>query len=232
MLDNNGDCKLPCWWGIIPGETKLSDAINMLATFVPEVETNNLTYTDTSGRHDGIAAVVYYQPKTENFDVENPGFFEMFAEDDIVNTTTIYKDLTSNFSLATILNNYGKPQDVYVNSLPASPTNEVPFSVILYYPEQGILAEYYHLYGGAPIVNDKVNICPQDYSPILKLWSPLSSLISETKRNSFLESEKQNFYGQFRKLNDVSDMNIDIFYNTFRQDNANNCIVTSSDIWW
>lgn len=232
LLDKNGNCKLPCWWEIMPGETKLSDAINILATYVPKIETRNVNYMDAIGSHNGVAAVIYYKPKNEDFDAESSGFFEMFAEDDIVITVSIYKDLTSNFSLATILNDYGKPQDVYVNSLPASPTGEVPFSVILYYPEQGILAEYYNLYGGASIVNDKVNICPQALFPILKLWSPLNALVSEVERNSFLESEKQNFYGQFRNLTDVTNMNIEVFYKTFRQANTHDCIVTSSDIWW
>ena len=31
LLTNNGGCKLPCWWGIMPGETSWANAENILA---------------------------------------------------------------------------------------------------------------------------------------------------------------------------------------------------------
>jgi hypothetical protein len=30
LLQTNGDCQLPCWWGIIPGNTSFIDAQNIL----------------------------------------------------------------------------------------------------------------------------------------------------------------------------------------------------------
>lgn len=33
LLINNGGCKLPCWWGIMPGETPWNEAYQTLSTF-------------------------------------------------------------------------------------------------------------------------------------------------------------------------------------------------------
>jgi hypothetical protein len=33
LLENNAGCRLPCWWGIIPGQTKGIEAQRFLETF-------------------------------------------------------------------------------------------------------------------------------------------------------------------------------------------------------
>jgi hypothetical protein len=49
LLENNGGCKLPCWWGIVPGETDWSSAKQCLSQFTTVGEGQKHWFSEYSG---------------------------------------------------------------------------------------------------------------------------------------------------------------------------------------
>ncbi|MDH5507610.1 MAG: hypothetical protein OEZ02_10350, partial [Anaerolineae bacterium] len=134
LLENNGGCRLPCFWGITPGETTWSEAYALLAPLSWDVWVN----TKNAPRRLGLA-IQYYVP--EDIDDNESMSLTLKAKDGIVER--IWADAT--ISLSKLLTDYGKPAEVrIVVSTYMSPPYDV--NVGIYYPEQHILAIYHDGY--------------------------------------------------------------------------------------
>ncbi len=101
-----------------------------------------------------------------------------------------------------------------------------PFSLALFYPEKGFLAEYYL---GAFPSEGKVNACPsQGSSPFVGTWSPELKL-------SFLEANE--LFGvfdpawDFLSLTPATGVSFGAFYETYHGGNSEECLSTPTDLW-
>jgi hypothetical protein len=225
MLNRNGGCRLPCWWNIIPGETKLNDVRTTLYSFVGKIE--ELQYTDVSSdnaTHQYIISVVYYQRD------ETSDYFEMRSIDGVVESISANTDSSQNYSLANILTEIGRPTDVYINTTWASPTGKVPFNLVVYYEEDGILAFY--PINEAPIINEKIYYCIKNIPPYwLYVWNS-SPTINEQNKKAFLDGLDYWIYDSgFYSIQDTSNLTLEQFYVSFKDSNSESCLVTSTDIW-
>lgn len=227
MVYQNGGCELPCWWGIVPGMTRQDDFINVMNTFVTRIENTAFSYeTKMASR-----TTIYYKFENQS----DLHAFEVLSVDGIVQRVDAYSDVTERFTLANILRNYGKPEEILLATEPASPTGDVPFSLILFYPEKGILAHFYAEFGGR-IKGDYVSICPQYLLPALYLWPSGNPQQSELEKQSLIESINiyyTNYNGKkYKSLEAVSEFSIDKFYAMFQQKNTTSCITTEAEQWW
>jgi hypothetical protein len=162
LLRTNNGCELPCWWGIIPDQTRWSDAEDFLKPF---------------------SNIYERQPPSEWFvyDVRSP-IAKTFSELGEIRATYAVRGGTvkelevsefdeDSYHLASFLQKHGVPSEVYISSFSSDyglPPNQVPFGLNLYYPEKGVNA----LYGTYAMVNGaQIEGC-LDKSPILFLWSP------------------------------------------------------------
>jgi len=162
LLRTNNGCDLPCWWGVIPNQTSWDDAKNFLKPF---------------------STIYERQPPSEWFvyDVHSPLPIE-FSDVSAVRTVYatqqgIVKEIETGYfdeqayHLSSFLLKYGLPGQVFVSTYSSDyglPSNKVPLSVDLYYPERGINA----LYGTyASVEGEKIIGCFSK-SPSLFLWSP------------------------------------------------------------
>jgi hypothetical protein len=230
MLSQNGGCKLPCWWGITPGETRWADAREMLNSFVERVEEEAFVKQDTDGTADTIdLALVYFArgvPSPE-YSFETPGYFSIRSINGIVDSVLAHQDAASRFTLANLLSDLGRPSEVYINTTSASPTGKVPFTLVVDFSNKGGLA-YYH--DKATIIGDKIYFCAKDYAPTdLLIWHP-SPEINQKTRDEFMEGLYGIFDSGLIPLEDTSNMTIEQFYANFRS-NDPACIVTLSEKW-
>jgi len=229
MLYENGGCELPCWWGIVPGITKRDDMINMMMTFLKKVVPNESSYIDVGGGRDAVTTVIYYNPTDET---DYKDIFRVVSVKGVVKRILIGEDLTGQFTLAVLLRKYGKPQQILLTTLAASPNGKVPFSLILSYPEQGILALFASEYGGK-IQGNYVYICPQFTLPLLQLSASGNSQEGQFEMNNLMANAA--YYGSYREyksIETVSEFSIDKFYAVFQQKNTASCIVTEAEQWW
>jgi hypothetical protein len=174
LLQYNAGCSLPCWWGITPGETSASTAIQFLSTF-----TDLATVLGTPGNeHSAVveqgAAIDYVGSSYRIFG--NYGSTDYTFQDGLVDTISAnYGGGTGDhraemYQLSRILSSNGEPGEIWVSAAPNSPLGNTA-DLYLFYGQQGIFVHY--LYQDLVVSADKMEICPFGVGPEeLKLWSP------------------------------------------------------------
>ena len=215
LLVNNAGCKLPCWWGITPGETTWNEANQFLATFStiegPAVQSiENITY-------EAYAAHFNLDEKKYSIDLINTN--------GIVIDIGLQPDVTVfDHKLNKLLTSNGQPEEVWLAPMPATPGGSW-FYLILYYPEKGIMARY----GGSasPIIKidssgnaiiTAIRICPVSMGP--ELWLVAPNTLKGVMGNPALGGVE--FTNLLIPIQDITEMSLEDFYLTFR--NADNYI--------
>lgn len=103
--------------------------------------------------------------------------------------------------------------------------NDLPFTVILFYPAKGIVAGYSD---NGERVGDLVYGCPQeDPALVLRLSSPYLDVTFEQikDRTSALRSE-------YLSLEEATGMDVATFYQTFQNPDNTTCLETPADLWY
>jgi hypothetical protein len=132
ILVSNGDCRLPCWWGIVPGETAWVSAEAYLAPYSLEIapyEREEYTYYTA---YLIVPEYVSERPVTNDFAVW----------DDTVQLLSVHGQTGADFTPATILAGYGMPDQVWVQTGRLPREGFLGFSTALLYQQQGFLLFY------------------------------------------------------------------------------------------
>ena len=185
LLKTNGGCSLPCWWGIEPGKTSYTDAIDQfspLSTFI---------YVKKNDENGSLDAEFQFPVPETNSSREFSIIFTV--EKGIVQQIEINPGTVHRFTISQVLNDYGVPEEVWVEGL-IDPTSNNPFTLFLYYPGLGIEVTYWV---DAVVQGDNLLVCPGSIPPtILVLWKPdgVEDFIGFTKRSydlSYIKDEKR-----------------------------------------
>jgi len=166
IFETNGGCQLPCYWGIVPGETSWDYASQFLSAL---------------GRiygPGGAGKVASYGPVFEDIEGDLGEMIpEFWVRDGVVvaimtNTGWVQQDF--DYNLAGLLVGFGIPEEIWVR--PIAKTQGQPYYYLaLWYPSKGILVD---MQGNATKNGDFLSICPQDifsrvsFPPRLVLWNP------------------------------------------------------------
>ncbi len=217
LLVHNADCKLPCWWGITPGVTTWNEANHFLEAFT-SIEEPFLQDIDD----------VLYKGYSPWFYLgKNKYFISLITVDEIVIEIVLTPDVTDfGHQLPSILSNNGVPDQIWIAPMPETPGGPW-FYLVLYYPEQGILAEYSGAASlqiktgsdGKPIITG-INVCPVGIGP--ELWLKTPNTLSGVYDNPALGGP--DFTSLLRQI-DITGMNINDFYNRFRNADNTTCFV-------
>ncbi len=141
LLETNSGCRLPCWWGFIPGQTPWLEAKHFLTQVAQYIgtfygETENSFIADAQ-IHIPTGAV---SSSWENIPYLTQDFL---VRDGIIETIDIFNfDLAPNYALPVFLKNYGQPNGVWIRTFREEEQNSQPFAIDIFYQEQGILMEY------------------------------------------------------------------------------------------
>ena len=239
LLAVNGNCRLPCLWGLTPGESTYDDALSVLS---PLISTSDFEYLDSNKQSGGIGLVypvenleihvsILFLVSQDNvtinriaFDVETlkrtvDGFLEVF---DLPFPSESY------FTLSDILNEYRQPESVWLSTQSAVSSRDTTsggFELLLLYPDQGIFAKYTTK---MQMVDGNVRGC--------FLSSHVSfDLQPSGQRESFLRTLDTYFWSQyapnrFKPLGEVTGFTPEKFYEHFRF-STNNCLDTPANLW-
>lgn len=228
LYATNGGCKLPCWWGIIPGETSWESARNFLEPFSLKInkyfnERDKLNYYYS---HFKVPENVNLSEDVNiGFRVNDGGFV------DFITTANPWRIKSPDYSLSYILSTYGIPSEVRFVATANSPHIGKPFyTYYLFYFDLGILTASSNV---GYLTGDNIEICPQNYSetPILLLWDKnLGYTFDYLNENRFIINTHFPKFN-FLDLEDISNFNVDHFYETFLVPGALECIETPLAIW-
>jgi hypothetical protein len=220
LILNNGNCNLPCWWGIVPGETTFADARNFLRQFNPypylKEETPNKQFVN------------YLIPVPASISSAHGIDVNLDVVDEIVRiVSTEGIESAAFFSIQNMLSAYGEPSEVWIHTYRSYLGGVPPVDVLLFYPDQGILARYSTELSEINKSKDSATIC-LDRSPTLTLWSP-EDRISFEQAQDYARLDYKEYGKPLLHLEEATVLSIEEFYDYRTKERV--CIPTKLSLW-
>lgn len=215
MLETNGGCELPCWWGVTPSQADWQIVKNRFTGYggfvfeIPHPTRPYDYYLKMSFDHqDGIVRSIrvigYIFPG---------GKSERFAQD------------WHRYSLDQVLTRYGEPSQVMLEFWPNPPGPYYPYGLFVFYDHKGVLIEY----GGSAIPGEPFRICPQvEGVEYLRLW-----LRSPGEGPALLDLADLDPVerAQMLPLEKATGMDVETFYKTFKEPDTKICLESPAEVW-
>lgn len=164
LLQEPIECKVPCFWGVVPGQTTLDEAVNIFAHLGL-----NLKFTATLGGKDFYQVVYNLGNGIEVspvIAVQNNLVLSIDIGINDVSQAEISRKWSA-YSPETLINQYGSPSrvDFFLGRVAPTPIH----SMILYFDALDLIVEY----SGADIVSDvpTLGICPlTNQVDLVRIW--------------------------------------------------------------
>ena len=241
LLVHNGNCDLPCLWGIKPGFSSSNDAMSILIplrviagikSFSPQIGTINPRLTLQGGLNINISVIYISNNNVVNQIAFGGQVFQDRDEGqglDSVFNSTVFSEKLSYYMLSNILSEFGRPSSVMITTLAQPPTPSRGgdigyFRIILLYPEQGISIRYIT---NIKNIGENVVGCLANAHVDMELYS---SGNGKEFMNNLDPAWKEDINNNYKPLEEVTSMSIDDFYQIFRQP-TDKCIETPASLW-
>lgn len=215
LLQTNNGCELPCWWGIIPNQSRWDEAENLLRSFSHIFSSESPTWT------------VYFvrSPISKEYSELGEVRSTFATQRGIIKEIEISEFDEKTYHLSSFLQKYGIPAQVLISTYSSDyglPPNQVSLSVNLYYPEKGINA----LYGTYATVKDaQISGCLEK-SPRLFLWSP-----SENNRSIDYILGWDKSQTPYMDIQDAINLDVRGFYEKYKNPENAPCLQTPAGLW-
>ncbi len=221
LLVTNGGCRLPCWWGIQPGESRRQQVADLFSQQpFHDVEDEFASFSagvpslhDPSGYHLKVEVIIS-DATVSNIDV--------FAE---INSDTAPRYLSKDwqgFAWNRILTDYGVPDQVYVNlsGFPSEAGASALYALSLLYEKQGFEIGYV----GSMVYDTKTKVyraCPV-FDEVTQIHLTLTVPGRSDMLRELLKSRYGGDYfaGSFKS---VTGMDTQTFYQQFMNKSAKVC---------
>lgn len=224
-LKTNNDCALPCYWGIMPAQTNLEEAWQILGEFAKSrVEIR-----------EGYYRVRFALTPTDEEENYYLNLFTQPENNDLI--VAIHGKLDQ--SLQEFLIQNGVPEKIYIQANGYKP-EFAQYLSYLYYEEKGIWAKHiFRNVGITDIEQRTINICTQsdikgsgfvnaDGIEII-LWNPSERTVAGDD-----PVKKFDYYGEFNLVKPIEDalgMSETEFYNKALKNNDDVCFLINTDEW-
>jgi hypothetical protein len=220
-FEGSENCHLPCWAGIIPGQTGWEEAWHLLQPLQQTVKLENGSNVDcVYGKCSFIS--------WSRTPIERGVLSSIYPENiiDYIMLETIEPNHLATLSLKNILSIYGKPAILLFSTEPDQPGQKF-LELILVYPERQFLIQYSKY---ADLDGDNLESCGTDSYIKLVVLDNREQLISLDVIANAVET--RNFYVDVwhKSVEEATGMTIDTFYDTFSKQDAP-CIITPINVW-
>ena len=231
-LETKSGCKLPCWWGITPGQTFEEDALALLRQigFTPILYTEGGWYFN----------FLIFTPTSEGNNIS----YEVHLQNQIVNNLKVmgegytnrnrFRGIWDNFSPESIIIDYGTPSRAWLETEYSScegsgSCKTIPYSLWLFYDVQGFLIHY----SGSIDYLPTYTFCPT-FGGIGNLGDSIGIYIKSPEDEKSLESLTgfpPIVLENSKDIVGVTGMSLDKFSAHYRQTDQPFCFSTPRDIW-
>lgn len=216
LLENNGACMLPCWWGITPGKTTWAEARYFLESFAVYIG------------ETGLVRVPLPAPYS-NATYMDHGYS---IKDGIVDYIHIYNfNLAPKYYLPKFLETYGQPSEIWIQTFSQEEIGQQNFAFSLFYQDRGILVEYSTATSIEDVaVDGKLRNCLRGAdSPFINLWSPEKDKMSfQDAKQKFLDTTN---LPEPKPLFEATGLDVKTFYETFKNPDTDVCLETPKNLW-
>lgn len=232
LYKDNGGCDLPCWWGIIPGETTWEQAKQFLSPL--GIMKNDYFAAFVPREMDPLKGPLPVDYAFGNVDAR---FYVDNNVVRVINANSRWVKQSFDYSLSGILNVWGTPDEIWFTLYPESVTGIPHYDIYLIYSHKGMVISR----GFASTSENTMKICPQkvlEYDgipPWFILWSSKED-ISFSTENAILSYFKSIFGDVFVQLENAVGTNLGQFYETYKDPNSTKCLeihlpVDQHNIW-
>lgn len=234
LLATNGGCELPCWWGTVPNKATWSEMLHFLSPFIFQLGQGGTRVSIEKGEKHTYTNYQFY------FDVPGepqPAHIIVAVKDEIVLGATIYSPATEyKYQLHQMLALFGPPKQIFISAQASSPIPELPPTMlVLDYSDIGVWASY----GYIPTqVGENLEVCPKSSLGVESTYDNIGGRLELFSPNieyprALSIQEYADMVGGFtaRKLEDVSNMTVESFYNIFINPESETCLETPADLW-
>ena len=231
LLQNNGDCRLPCFWGFVTAETQKDKILSFLNSLdsiwqngliIPRNDSTIqiLLNADLSG--DPTTTVKSMTVYMSAFRVRESA--EGIYHDNVYNNPS-FPDYIQYYTLSELLSNYGPPalESGFLSVWdPWMPEGGRTFFLSTWTTRiQG---------GGSPSLclwrkmRNSIWVCPSQAFTTLDLWSPEDTFTAQR-----LTRWMQDFL--FLGIEEAMSMSVEEFYNQFKSPADTTCLETPKEVW-
>lgn len=229
-------CELPCWLGVVPGQTDFTDVENNFSRF------NAIAYTNISSQWS-VIRVFFPNFESATFDIDTS---VAFADDGRVSRILVaastYKDKISNpdfnnpdfqrllqrYFLSEVFVRHGIPEKIFLDTtqIAADTSGPYPFVIWVVYPQQGFLLRYQGLNSD---IGANIRICPMQSRIEIKIWDREKSNYEEFIKDDRALGISTSLGPQ--PIEVVTEFDIESFVERFKNGDTNTCFDTPSSIW-
>lgn len=219
MLETNGGCELPCWWRIIPGETTwetlrvqfFSQEVGLLhqdGWYFSMPISEQLTQYQVVFHFDQEASIVHS--------------IQVLSEPMVDPRTSTFAQDWHRYSLDQVLTRYGLPSQIRLLLVPPIERGAPPYyGLTLIYNDRGFSIHYK---GPAMYEPPTIGMCPRfDEVNFLVL-----NLQSPQQDEPVLEPSEES---ASLPLEEAVGMDIETFYEIFREPGASQCLESTVEMW-
>jgi hypothetical protein len=225
LIRSNGNCDLPCWWGLKPGEATFKETDRLLSPL-------SVRPTYIAGDPNENALVGYGFTVPEALSVLGEVDLDIVFKQSRLEHLRIYLLQWDAYSLPNLLKKYGPPDEILVHTYQWVPGGPPPFALFLFYPQKGILAYYPSQpeKNEVKVTETKIRGC-FSRSAELYLWSPQKSWTLKEATDHM----SVGILNQEEKLKlpiyEATGMRVQDFYQTIKDSKTVPCIETAKKLW-
>ena len=217
MVDNP-NCELPCLYGIIPGKATFKQAFTIMSALG---EYQGAYYPGgIPGVSEDFEKYTFKIPLPQKYDGQDTAIYHFSVDRDLVAKV----ETQSVVFLSTILHELGKPTNIWVRlNISASEDGPppFPFGIALFY-EQLNLGVVYYVINGYPI-GEKIQSCVNNQAEVI--------IGSEKIPITYESFEKISGYTTQPSLEEALGLDINSFYENYKDLSGEICFQTPFDIW-
>jgi hypothetical protein len=236
LIEKNDECDLPCWLGIIPGQTDSGEVVNKFSEFSAIANTNyssewastriflpnfeaathdiatNVAFAENGKVAQILVAASSYLDKNGPLDYNNPEF----------------QRLLQRYFVPGIFMDYGQPENIFLDTtlIAADPAISFPYVIWVIYPQKGFLIRYQ---GNNIRVGNNISICPMQSRIEIRIWDVTRSVYEEFIKDDRALGISTSLGPQ--PIESVTDFDIGSFYEAYSSGRSDTCFETPASIW-
>ena len=221
-VEINGGCKLPCFLGINPGKTTWRNSRQILDPFAPAYSYTYVTLFDATHNVDmGMTFILAPDEDNPTSKVER---IEASLTAENMGADSYYARMFETYLPASVMTFLGEPSQVWVKIRSSSGDlatlgPEPEYFLVLFYDQLGFAVQYQWK---VEELIWKWKLCPDKGTIIILYIATLEKSYS---------IEEILLAPPYYSLEQATDMDVDTFYDTFKDASSQACLETPAKLW-